>query len=111
MSVRQPWFDWDDHYIIASGALLCGTRRQAMGMSRDICVSLFDEIVALRPDWAGSRLAGRNGDWWLTGFDAQCVHTIKKYTNGHNFNIHKLYNQASVESSITKNVNYEWQSA
>jgi len=33
-----------------------------VGMSRDICVSLFDEIVALRPDWAGSRLAGRDGE-------------------------------------------------
>ncbi|MEE8340180.1 MAG: type I restriction endonuclease subunit R, partial [Xanthomonadales bacterium] len=32
-----------------------------VGMSRDICVSLFDEIIALRPDWAGSRLTGRDG--------------------------------------------------
>ena len=24
-------------------------------MSRDICVSLFDELIALRPDWAGTR--------------------------------------------------------
>ncbi len=27
-----------------------------VAMSRDICVELFDEIVALRPDWAGSKL-------------------------------------------------------
>ena len=32
-----------------------------VGMSRDICVSLFDEIVAMRPEWAGSRLVGRDG--------------------------------------------------
>ncbi len=32
-----------------------------VGMSRDICVSLFDAIVALRPDWAGTRLQDRNG--------------------------------------------------
>lgn len=27
-----------------------------VAMSRDICVSLFDEITALRPDWAGSKI-------------------------------------------------------
>ena len=27
-----------------------------VAMSRDICVSLFDEIIALRPDWAGTKL-------------------------------------------------------
>jgi len=29
-----------------------------VGMSRDICVSLFNEIIALRPQWAGTRLEG-----------------------------------------------------
>ena len=32
-----------------------------VGMSRDICVSLFDEIIALRPEWAGTRLDSKNG--------------------------------------------------
>lgn len=27
-----------------------------VAMSRDICVALFDEIIALRPDWAGTQL-------------------------------------------------------
>jgi type I restriction enzyme, R subunit len=27
-----------------------------VAMSRDICVALFDEIIALRPDWAGTKL-------------------------------------------------------
>ena len=27
-----------------------------VAMSRDICVALFDEIIALRPDWAGSKI-------------------------------------------------------
>lgn len=33
-----------------------------VGMSRDICVSLFDEIIALRPSWAGTRLKGKDGN-------------------------------------------------
>ena len=32
-----------------------------VGMSRDICVSLFDEIISLRPEWAGTRLDSKNG--------------------------------------------------
>lgn len=31
-----------------------------VAMSRDICVNLFDEIIALRPDWAGTKLQ-KNG--------------------------------------------------
>ena len=34
-----------------------------VGMSRDICVSLFDEIIALRPEWAGTRLDGDDSAW------------------------------------------------
>ncbi len=33
-----------------------------VGMSRDICASFFAEIIALRPQWAGSRLEGKNGN-------------------------------------------------
>ncbi len=32
-----------------------------VAMSREICVSLFDEILALRPDWAGTKLPGGTG--------------------------------------------------
>ena len=31
-------------------------------MSRDICVSLFDELIALRPDWAGTRRERKGQD-------------------------------------------------
>lgn len=31
-------------------------------MSRDICISMFDELIALRPDWAGTRRAIENND-------------------------------------------------
>lgn len=34
-----------------------------VGMSRDICVSLFNEIIALRPEWAGTRLDGDGSAW------------------------------------------------
>ncbi|MDA3877634.1 MAG: type I restriction endonuclease subunit R [Halothiobacillus sp.] len=34
-----------------------------VGMSRDICADLFDEIIALRPEWAGTRLNGESGAW------------------------------------------------
>ena len=33
-----------------------------VAMSREICVDLFDEITALRPDWAGTKLPD-NGGW------------------------------------------------
>jgi len=34
-------------------------------MSRDICVSLFDEIIKLRPEWAGTKLTkdGKDIGW------------------------------------------------
>jgi type I restriction enzyme R subunit len=36
-----------------------------VAMSRDICVSLFDEIIALRPEWAGMKLSkdGKTNGW------------------------------------------------
>ncbi len=37
-------------------------------MSREICVSLFDEITALRPDWAGSRRVKSGND---IGYDPE----------------------------------------
>ena len=36
-----------------------------VAMSRDICVSLFDEIIKLRPEWAGTKLTkdGKDIGW------------------------------------------------
>ncbi len=51
------------------------TRNQALDgkamivcMSRDICVSLFDKIVGLRPEWVGSRREKKNQD---IGYDPE----------------------------------------
>lgn len=33
-----------------------------IGMSRDICASFFEEIIALRPAWAGTRLESKDGN-------------------------------------------------
>ncbi len=33
-----------------------GGKAMIVAMSRDICVSLFDEIIKLRPDWAGTKI-------------------------------------------------------
>ena len=33
-----------------------------VGMSRDICVGLFNEIVTLRPDWVGTMLTNDDGE-------------------------------------------------
>ena len=39
-----------------------------VAMSRDICVALFDEIVKLRPEWAGTKIVtGWDGDWIQPG--------------------------------------------
>lgn len=36
-----------------------------MGKSGESCVSLFNEIIALRPEWAGTELTkdGKETDW------------------------------------------------
>ena len=36
-----------------------------VAMSRDICVSLFDESIELRPEWAGTKLTkdGKGIGW------------------------------------------------
>ena len=33
-----------------------------VALSRQICVDLFDAIVALRPEWAGTLVPGSGGD-------------------------------------------------
>ncbi|MEL7070133.1 MAG: type I restriction endonuclease subunit R [Cyanobacteria bacterium J06581_3] len=43
------------HHFETRTATLDG-KAMIVAMSRDICVSLFDEIIALRPDWAGTQL-------------------------------------------------------
>lgn len=35
-----------------------------VAMSQDICVALFDEIIKLRPEWAGTRLPAAQGGGW-----------------------------------------------
>jgi len=32
-----------------------------VGMSRQICVDLFAEIIKIRPDWAGTKIANKEG--------------------------------------------------
>jgi type I site-specific restriction-modification system R (restriction) subunit len=40
-------------------------KARVVAMSRDICVSLFDEIIKLRPAWAGTKLTkdGKDLGW------------------------------------------------
>ena len=40
-------------------------KAMVVAMSRDICVSLFDEIIKLRPEWAGTKLTkeGKETGW------------------------------------------------
>ena len=46
--------DLVQHFETRSEAL--AGKGMVVGMSRAICVALFDEIIALRPDWAGTQL-------------------------------------------------------
>jgi len=46
--------DLVDHYETRTSVL--EGKAMVVAMSRDICVSLFDEIIKLRPEWAGTRL-------------------------------------------------------
>jgi len=42
-----------------------------VGMSRDICVAMFDEIIKLRPDWAGTRLTKDGKDVRNGGYNPE----------------------------------------
>lgn len=47
------------HFETRTGTL--EGKAMVVAMSRDICVALFDEIINLRPEWAGTKL--ENGGW------------------------------------------------
>ncbi len=55
--------DLVEHYETRT-AVLEG-KAMFVAMSRDICVSLFNEIIALRPEWAGTKISkdGKEGGW------------------------------------------------
>ena len=46
--------DLVEHYETRTSVL--EGKAMIVAMSRDICVSLFDEIIKLRPEWAGTKL-------------------------------------------------------
>jgi type I restriction enzyme R subunit len=55
--------DLVDHYETRTSVL--EGKAMVVAMSRDICVRLFDEIIKLRPDWAGTKLMkdGKETGW------------------------------------------------
>ena len=55
--------DLVDHYETRTDVL--EGKAMFVAMSRDICVSLFEEIIALRPEWAGTKLVkdGKEIGW------------------------------------------------
>jgi type I restriction enzyme R subunit len=54
--------DFVAHFETRTGTL--EGKAMFVAMSRDICVELFDEIVKLRPEWAGTRLPAEKGGGW-----------------------------------------------
>ena len=54
--------DFVAHFETRTGTL--EGKAMFVAMSRDICVALFDEILKLRPDWAGTRLPADKGGGW-----------------------------------------------
>ena len=52
-----------EHYETRTSVL--DGKAMIVAMSRDICVSLFDEIIKLRPEWAGTKLTkdGKDRGW------------------------------------------------
>jgi type I restriction enzyme R subunit len=60
--LEQVARDLVGHFETRTGTL--EGKAMFVAMSRDICVSLFDEILKLRPEWAGSRLPVEKGGGW-----------------------------------------------
>ncbi len=54
--------DFVTHFETRTGTL--EGKAMFVAMSRDICVELFDEIVKLRPEWAGTKLPADKGGGW-----------------------------------------------
>ena len=61
--VQEIAADLVEHYETRTSVL--EGKAMIVAMSRDICVSLFDEIIALRPEWAGTKLTkdGKEIGW------------------------------------------------
>jgi type I restriction enzyme R subunit len=61
--VEEIAADLVEHYETRTSVL--EGKAMVVAMSRDICVSLFDEIIKLRPEWAGTKLTkdGKDIGW------------------------------------------------
>ena len=61
--VEEIAADLVEHYETRTSVL--EGKAMILAMSRDICVSLFDEIIKLRPEWAGTKLMkdGKETGW------------------------------------------------
>jgi type I restriction enzyme R subunit len=57
--VEEVARDFVTHFETRTGTL--EGKAMFVAMSRDICVALFDEIIKLRPEWAGTKLPDNNG--------------------------------------------------
>lgn len=55
--IREVAEDIVRHFTVRSEAI--EGKGMIVCMSREICVALFDEIIALRPEWSGTRLNGK----------------------------------------------------
>ena len=58
--VEEIAADLVEHYETRTSVL--EGKAMIVAMSRDICVSLFDEIIKLRPEWAGTKLTKEGKD-------------------------------------------------
>ena len=58
--VRQVAADIVKHFEARTAAI--DGKAMVVAMSRQICVDLFDAIVALRPQWQGALVAGKDAD-------------------------------------------------
>ncbi|MCF7675641.1 MAG: HsdR family type I site-specific deoxyribonuclease, partial [Akkermansiaceae bacterium] len=61
--VKELAADLVEHYETRASVL--EGKAMFVAMSRDICVSLFNEIIALRPEWAGTKITkdGKETGW------------------------------------------------
>jgi type I restriction enzyme R subunit len=57
--LKEVAADFVQHFETRTGTL--EGKAMFVAMSRDICVALFNEIIALRPAWAGTRLPDSTG--------------------------------------------------
>jgi type I restriction enzyme, R subunit len=60
--LEQVARDFVTHFETRTGTL--EGKAMFVAMSRDICVAFFDEILKLRPEWAGTKLPPEKGGGW-----------------------------------------------